>query len=493
MYKIAHSIILNPSIRENISKEALDSWMILYNRGTYVRNSNVYNYLDNMWYANSVDDLLEHYKKQNLDYLIINWFGAYCQDFWNWHNECIKYITKLNSQRWVLAGQIIDKEKQKKNIKYQGQFYPYPISAIINLKEWRKIGCPKWHDEDMDLFQNVNPNQNCVHDDYTPLSLFPGQGQQSLTNVEPGNSFISKILESGITVHNIPIDMRKTIIHTYPENDPCNWDKTMCSYMQLPVLLDNKHYEFMKHALQYRNLRHAPDHSKGVFFLYNTEEVFPKNYKDNCIAALESVDTILSPCSMFKAFILGSYAKDIKNYVHFDIYDRNVLWKQTITNNWNGTYDNLIEVLSNLPDNEEFGFWNRVEDNVIEKQYKKLLEYFGTEENLQLEWKKYQQKNHAYVKANMLFHDKEIIDAVKQFESKVIYTAIGDIPGYMINGLNYGIHNITLKTIRHLDRLKSIADEIYIDVKIPVSDYQIFDNYKSTRDILLESIVKEEY
>lgn len=493
MYKIAHSIILDPEIKSNISKETLDSWMILYNRGTYVRTSNVYSYLDNMWYARNVDELLEHYKKQNLDYLVINWFGVYCQDFWNWHNECIKHITSLNTKRWVLAGQVIDKEKQKKDSKYKGQFYPYPISAIINLKEWRAIGCPKWHDEDMGLFQNVIPDEECVHDDYTPLKLSAGNGQTAIDNVEPGNCFISKILESGREVYNIPIEMRKTIIHTYPENDPKNWDKTMQAYMKLPVLLDQKHFEFMKHALQYRNLRHAPDHSKGVFFLYNTEEVFPKTYKDNCVSALGEVDTILTPCSMFKAFILGSFAPNINNYVHFDIYDRNVLWKQTITETWNGTYDNLVEVLSNLPDNEEFGFWNRVEDNVIEKQYKKLLEYFGTAAELKKEWEIYQSKNHAYVKANMLFQDKAIINAVKSFEAKVIYTAIGDIPGYMINGLNYGIHNITVRTIQHLDRLKSYATEVYVDVKIPVSDYQIFDDYEATRSMLLESIIKEEY
>ena len=493
MHKIAHSIIIDPFIKENISKETLDSWMILYNRGTYIRTSDVYSYLDNKWYANNVDELLDHYKEQDLDYLVINWFGAYCQDFWNWHNECIKHIENLNNNKWILAGQIIDKEKQKKNSKFVGQYYPYPISAIINLKEWRNIGCPKWHDTAMELFQNVISDENCIHDDYTPLTLSPGNGQTVIKNVEPGNCFISKILENGLQVYNIPIEIRKTIIHTYPENDPKNWDKTMRAYMDLPVLLDEKHYEFMKHALQYKNLKHSPSHSKGVFFLYNTEEVFPKNYKENSISALQSVDTILTPCSMFKAFILGSFSPNIKNYVHFDIYDRNVLWKKTITDLWDGTYDNLVDVLSNLPENEEFGFWNRVEDNIIEKQYKKLLEYFDTEEQLKQEWKRYQSKRHAYVKANMLFSDKEIINTIKSFESNIIYTAIGDIPGYMINGLNYGIHNITLKTVQHLDRLKNNADEVYIDVKIPISDYQIFDNYKNTKTILIDSIVKEEY
>lgn len=493
MHKIAHSVILDPNIKNTISKEVLDSWMILYNRGTFIRTSSVYSYLDNMWYASEVDDLLEHYKTQDLDYLIISWFGVYCQDFWEWHNQCIQYINELNDNRWVLAGQLIDKQKQKNDNNFAGQFYPYPITAIINLKEWRQIGCPKWHDSEMGLFREGVPSEECLHDNYTPLKISPGEKNIALNNVQPGNAFISKILESGIPVYNIPVKVRKTVIHTYPENDPDNWSHTMQSYMNLPVLLDNKHYEFMRHALQYRNLKHAPDHSKGVFFLYNTEEVFPKGFKDQCIEALQTVDTILTPCSMFKAFILGKYSPNIKNYVHFDIFDRNVLWKEIITNKWNGEYDNLVEVLSELPNNEEFGFWSRIEDNVIEKQYKILLDHFGTKENLKLEWHKYKSKNHAYVKSNMLFNDKNIINAVDDFDADVIYTAIGDIPGYMINGLNYGIHNITMLTIKHLKRLKNKRAEVFVDVKVPVSDWQIFDNYNNVEQALLKSLTQEVY
>lgn len=493
MHKIAHSVIIDPYIKENISKETLDSWMILYNRGSYVRTSSVYSYLDHMWYAPNVDEVLTHYKDQDLDYLLINWFGAYCQDFWNWHNECIKYIKHLDSKDWVLAGQLISKEHQKKNNDYNGHFYPYPTTAIINLKAWREIGCPKWDDPDMGLFHVPNMSDEFVHDDYTPLEISPTGKQSSLKNTESGNSFISKILDSGRSVYNIPIEIRKTIIHTYPENDPASWDKTMRAYMDIPVLLDQKHYEFIKHALQYKNLRHAPSHSKGVFFLYNTEEVFPKKYKDACINALQNVDTIIGPCSMFKAFILGSHTETVKNYIHFDIFERNVLWKRIITENWNGEYDNLVEVLSDLPNNEEFGFWSRVEDNIIEKQYSELLKYFETPEKLKLAWQNYKQQNHKYVQANLLFSDNAIINIIKQGNSKVVYTAIGDIPGYMINGLNYGIHNITNYTINHLTKIKNHVDEVFIDVKVPVSDYQIFDNYTNTKHILEKSIVKDEY
>lgn len=494
MLKIAHSVVLDPYIKDNISKETLDSWMILYNRGSFVRTSTAYPYIQNKWYGTSVDELLSHYKNQDLDYLIINWFGAYCQDFWNWHNECIQYIEELNRKGlWVLAGQLISKQHQKSDVKYEGHYYPYPISAIINLNEWRKIGSPSWTDDSMKIFHVPNMSEECVHDDYTPLNLFPSGNKQSLIEVENGNSFISKILDSGLSVYNIPLSIRKTIIHTYPENDPVSWDNTMQAYMKMPVLLDQKHYEFMKHALQYRNLRHAPDYSKGVFFLYNTEEVFPKKCKDRCIEALQKVDTIITPCSMFKAFILGSYSNKVENYIHFDIFERNVLWKRIITENWNGEYNNLIEILSELPDNEEFGFWSRVEDNIIEKQFNKLLQYFGTPEKLKTAWLDYQNKNHKYVKANMLFDDKNILKNVVNYNSKVIYTAIGDIPGYMINGLNYGIHNITRHTLNHLDKIKETSDEIYIDIKVPVNDTQIFENYFNTKKILQNSITDKEY
>lgn len=493
MHKIAHSVILDPSVKRNISKESLDSWMLSYCRGTYVANSEVYSYLDNMWYARSVDELLTHYKDQDLDYLLINWFGAYCQDFWTWHKHCIEHIDKLNElTKWVLAGQIINKSLQKKDSAFEGQFFPYPITAIINLKEWRNIGCPKWHDVDMTSFHNPIPSVSCIHDDYTPVVMHPSNEYVSLTNVHPGNSFISKILDNGIPVHNIPISVRSTIMHTYPENDPSAWDNTMTSYMSLPIITDQKHFEFIRHALQYRNLKHAPMEREGVFFLYNTESILPKNFEKPCIAALQTTDTILSPCSMFKAFLLGSHSDTVKNYVHFDIYDRNAKWKKIITNSWNGEYDNLREVLATLGETEN-AFWNSGSDNIIDKQYKILLTHFGTEDKLKSAWLDYKNKNHQYVTANLLFDDKNIINAVKSIDAKIIYTAIGDIPGFMINGINYGIHNITKYTIRHLDRLKENCKNVYVDIKMPISDYQMFDNYENTRSNLLESIIKDEY
>lgn len=492
MHKIAHSVILDPKIKSNISKEALDSWMLSYCRGTYVANSEVYSYLDNMWYAETVDSLLTHYKTQDLDYLLINWFGAYCQDFWTWHNQCIEYIDKLNESKWVLAGQLINKSLQKKDKAFDGQYYPYPTTVIINLKEWRNIGCPKWHDTSMLSFHNPTPSDSCIHDDYTPLVLNPSNEYILLENVEPGNSIISKILDNNIPIYNIPINVRKPIIHTYPENNPIEWDKTMTSYMDLPVLTDQKHYEFIKHALQYRNLRHAPADREGVFFLYNTENILPKNFEESCVAALKMTDTILSPCSMFKAFLLGSHSNTVNNYVHFDIYDRNAEWKQIITESWNGEYNNLCDVLSTLGETEH-AFWNSSSNNIIDKQYKILLDHFGTEDKLKSAWLNYKNKTHVYVTANLLFDDKNIINAVKSVNAKVAYTAIGDIPGFMINGINYGIGNITRHTINHLNRLKSNLDELYIDIKIPVTDLQVFNNYAVTKYMLEESVTKDLY
>jgi len=265
----------------------------------------------------------------------------------------------------------------------------------------------------------------------------------------------------------------------------------MQACMDMPVLLDGQTREFIKHVLHYKNLKHGPE-DKGVFFLYNTENIFAENHKTS-IDALQSVDTIIGPCSMFKAFILGSHTTTVKNYIHFDIFERNVLWKRIITESWNGQYDNLVEVLNKLPDNDKFSFWNRSEDNIIEKQYNELLKYFETLQELKIAWQKYKKQNHKYVKANLLFSDKKIIDAIKQANSKVVYAAIGDIPGYRINGLNYGIHNITNYTINHLKKIKDNVDEVFIDIKVPVSDNQIFGDFSKVKAILIDSIAKNTY
>ena len=492
MLKIAHSFILKPEIKNNISKQILDSWMLLYNRASYIRNSSVHAH-DRMWHASNVDDVLTHYKNQDVDYLILNWFGVYCKDFGYWHNDCIKYIKELDSKDWIFAGQLISKEHQKKNNDYNGHFYPYPITAIINLKTWRDIGCPNWDNPSVKLFHVPKMSKKFIHGDYTPLELTPTSKHISLRNTESGNSFISKILDSGISVYNIPMEIRGAIIHTYPENDPSSWNNTMKAYMDIPVLLDGQMREFIKHVIHYKNLKHGPE-DEGVFFLYCTENIFPNKLKNDApINALQNVDTIIGPCSMFKAFILGSHTTTVKNYIHFDIFEKNVSWKRIITESWNGQYDNLVEVLNKLPNCDKSNFWNRSEGDIIKKQYDELLEYFETPQELEIAWQKYQKQNHKYIKANLLFSDKKIIDAIKQVNSKVVYAAIGDIPGYRINGLNYGIHNITNYTINHLQKIKDNVKELFIDIKIPINDNQIFGDFSKVKAIFKDSITRSVY
>ena len=86
MLKIVHSFILKPEIKNNISKQILDSWMLLYNRVSHIKNSSVHVH-DRMWHASNVNEVLTHYKNQDVDYLILNWFGVYCQNFGYWHND----------------------------------------------------------------------------------------------------------------------------------------------------------------------------------------------------------------------------------------------------------------------------------------------------------------------------------------------------------------------------------------------------------------------
>jgi hypothetical protein len=135
----------------------------------------------------------------------------------------------------------------------------------------------------------------------------------------------------------------------------------------------------------------------------------------------------------------------------------------------------------------DYSFWNNSQDNIIEKQWNVLLEEFTSEEEITKQWNIYKSKNHEYALANMLFDDTQIVAKLKKFNIKGIYYAIGDIPGFRNNALQYGLLQINQLTSTHINRVASVNSNLYCDIKVPASDLQKFKKYED----ILEDLQKD--
>ena len=250
-----------------------------------------------------------------------------------------------------------------------------------------------------------------------------------------------------------------------------NWNNTLKTYNSSP-LFENEMSKFISQLVSTRNFTHSIPEDSGVFFFSNTEKICP-DFK--FLNEQKNINTIITPCSMFKAFILGEVYIQAKNYVHFDIFERNIFIKETFTNFWNGEYETLHDTLVNCIPNEN-ALWHKGSvSEMVKNEWNKLLEHFGTEKNIKKSWKKYKQKNHQYTQANLLFNDDNILSCLKNIDVTGIYHCIGDIPGFRSNALQFGIKNITAYTIKHLEKIEKINNNFIVDIKMVASDKQQVD------------------
>lgn len=414
MYNIQHAVVVPKHIKETLDRDLYQSWMLYYQRGHYVKQSTSEH---PFVFAETVDEILAIIKDKDTEYLILTWFGMYSSDFWHVHDLCIDNIERQKRVESFAQGNWSVLSDNNKN-----------TIQMVNLKEWKKQGCPAYAD-------------------------FSKQSKKINKRI------VEKLLDS------------KAI------ENPRAWNEELLHFTQLPIIQTNI-TDLLTKLITTRNPRHANTHDKGVFFLYNTEAICTD--KERLGTVQGAINTVIGPCSMFKAFILGSkYLNAVDNYLHFDIFDRNLQWKKLITENWNGTKKGLVKTLELCHDDGDgdFSFWSNGSQNIIDKQWNVLIEELGSAEKIEAAWKIYQTKNHEYALSNMLFDDTEIINCLENFNITGIYHAIGDIPGFRSNALQFGLQQINSLTRTHLKRVAKVNQNVYVDIKVPASDLQKFKKY----------------
>lgn len=490
--KIFNGYILSKYIKKHLDNNVLESFKVFYKRG---------NQTSKFDFFESPDDLLLYAHNNDIDYVIVSWFGVFHTDIWQFKNKCKDVINKLNDEPWLIASYIIDKEKQKNKTEYKNHFYPYPILSIVNVNTWAEIGKPNWGNEgDTKRIIIPEPSEECIHDNYTPLRLFPTDLEFKYENLSAGYNIFDSSLRNNIPVKNIPIPLRKSIIHTYPENGPWDLNNLMNSYFNLPMPAHENQIKLINFLLQSKNSSYTK--KKQVFYFQNTELIVPEQYEFNKIK--QSIDTIITPCSMFKSFLLGkSFDVNIKKYIHFDIYDQNIRLKKYITNRWNGQFSDIpieeikdwndLKVLLNYeigdnwncydqPPDEDIQTWQH---NFLKSVYNSLLEYFKNKKDLETKWLEYKNEEHIYINCNIFYDSNKLVKTIKESQCKNILLCLGDIPGFECNSLNFGIENINNIIKKLIDDILLICNEVHVDIKLPTTDEQILVNGKELYKYLM--------
>jgi hypothetical protein len=482
--KIVEAVIVDPNLQKNITKSVMDSWLVYYQRNAWIRTSTIKreSISTPMFFA-SVDDAVCFYENTDVDYILVNWFGTFCQDYHGYHEQCIRYIDEVNEHPWLLVGHIIDKEKQKKNPEFRGQFYPYPIAALLNLKVWREIGRPKWHRPE-GRFHLPQASAECVHDDYTPVSLKTSNTFAEGKNLNDGALWISAALNNSLHVLNLPLALRKFLTHTYPESNPKEFSRIWSRFQELPLVDEPNLVKVLCKSLKSRTYTHTSTPSSLKLFVLNSEQIYPKGAREICLEALKETQVIVTPCSLFKSFFLSIEAPKLLRVIHYDIAEASLRAKRYLNENWDGSLQSLEGLLRELLAES----WNPEHLDVFASLKAQMLLYCGSEQSLRNCWQMYVGTQHSYLSSNLMFDDQRLVGEVAKTKDQIIYTCIGDIPSFRLNSINYGAHNLAEMVIQHLERLEAVSSTVYVDIKMPVSDRQIFMDSTQLKTLLKKEV-----
>jgi hypothetical protein len=481
---ITHSVVFDKTNTE-ISSYVRDSLRVFYKRNIFIDQLATNPKSNTM--SDTEDDCLHTASNQGFDYLILTWEGNIF-NIYLFHEECLKFINDLDKRtngNWLVAGQIIDQYQNR--IMYddstadlwKNSFWLYPITAIVNLKKWRELGKPSWGKEGFEEVIQAIASEQCVHDNYTPLEISSTQTYVK-AKVKKGWNIINCSLKNNIPVHNLSEEIRSSQTHLYPEVDPVKYNNFWTHLFDLPKLPDN--YKKVFQSLITSKFPDRIDPKTWQCFIRNTEDYFPIRKSEN-VLEWSSVESLITPCSGFKDFIVAmSNQSDCHpvQIVHYDILPECVNIKRRITQEWDGTrigFTSLLNAISS--DYAKVGKGNCFHMNSMEtydEAYQDILKYFSDEAQITERWKQFQTFDHQWIHADMLDQDGAI-SVKKLIKGKLVYLCLSDIASWRGNILSYGYKNLRNDIQNSISILLKNHITGMIDYKDPGTDRQLLQNF----------------
>ncbi len=428
------------------------------------------------------DACLHRASELNFDYLIISWEGNIF-DIHRYHHNCINFINSLGDD-WLVAGHIMDQYQNRllyndpKAPEWKDSFWLFPITAVVNIKKWEQLGKPAWGGNDSkQLVKLAVPSAECVHDNYTPLSLSAGDIDVAV-QTKKGWSIINAALSNGLKVFNLSNEIRNSQTYLYPENDVNRYNNFWLSLYMMPKLTDQ--YKKVLDKILPGKFPKRINESTWQCFIRNTENYFPEEAMNNKQIDWNSIDTIALPSSGFKDFIVSMSkfsARKTVNVVHFDIIRQCTEIRRKMIERWDGSGDTFAQTLLGIGaeynKNPTDTFHMHSMKNVIEA-YEHLLPYFHSEEDLKECWQKFKTFDHKYIEADML---DDPWPAIKLINTKRLYICLSDIAGWRNNIISYGYQNLRNDIAGCVSKLSQRGITGYVDYKDPGTDLQMWQGF----------------
>jgi hypothetical protein len=422
------------------------------------------------------------------DYLILTWEGNLF-DIYRYHHECIASIDSIDSKtngNWLVAGHIMDQEQNRvfhnqydnSSAEWKNSFWLFPITALINLKKWKELGRPAWGSEmgkELIELTTAIPSQECVHDNYTPLSLTTGEGKLP-TRVKKGWNFINESLKANMPVLNLPNNIREYQNYLYPENNIKLFNDFWHALYVMPKL-PGQYKKILDTAITSKYERRIKN-STWQCFIRNTEDYYPIANKHN-ISSINwsNIGTVMLPCSGFKDFILTMGTKGPRqkvDVIHFDILRECVAIRKMLIENWDGKRHSFTSTLLGIgkyfTDGPPEHVYHMNSMKTLVEAYDHILEFFADEADLEKCWLEFKMFNHKYITADMLTEPWQVLKLIES--DKDIYVCLSDIAGWRNNLLSYGYRALRNDIINCVKTLKVKGYNGLVDYKDPATDLQ---------------------
>lgn len=449
----------------------------------------------------------------NFDFLILTWEGNMF-DIYRYHHECIAAIDAIDKEtdgNWLVAGHVMDHEQNRllhndpRSAEWKNSFWLFPITALINLKKWKELGQPKWGSGGMNVMAKEGiPSPECIHDNYTPLTLYPGD-REFLTNVKQGWNFIDASLRANIPVKNLPASVRKVQNYLYPENNPKLFNDFWTSLYSMPKLTD-QYKKVLDSLLPSKHNRRIKENSWQCF-IKNTEHYNPAEYygvmmnkltietpPDGLLTEVDwnTIDTIMLPSSGFKDFISSmgtSGAKKPVDIIHFDIISQCIEIKKRTIEEWDGkrsTFEStILNIAKSYNAERPLDVFHMHSMKSLIEAYDHILQFFKDEQDLEQCWLQFKTFNHSYIEADMLVNPH---NALKLIKGKRVYLCLSDIAGWRNNLMSYGYRTLRNDIINCIQHIKNKGITGVVDYKDPATDLQLWQDFDSAIEYLKKDV-----
>ena len=336
----------------------------------------------------SINNIILAADRLGTDYLLLVAYGFRGQDM-KLHQVLVDYAEE---HEHAVVGHILQDDPSAPN----PAFYSlHNQIVLINIEKWRIAGKPAWGDygsvENVTLPVIERSVEN-FHDDYTPLWIKPTVQTRTYSGVlREGWSLIKGIIESNLSVANIPSEIRNLKSHWYPESG-VEFEKALANDPSANVTEFNQR-QFLQHS--------SFKSTQGNVFILNTDFIRPEKMTFNKNIR---VNTLYCVAAGFKPLQLLSRVKfDTNTRMVYVDYSQSALdFKKALFENWDGNdYFGFVEEYKKLNPTFRPIWFHGKNPN---PEWENTIQVFGGKEQWLNLWRQYKELKHEFLTIN-LFED----------------------------------------------------------------------------------------